>query len=212
MCWTKIRGIPYPCNTALVLRWLERSSCCSTDLIVCVRPVSVPCGEVYMALALQDLLMWHLGIYANSNFTWSNHCKIVTSKAFNLLNVLRRTMVAQPRLKMWRIRVLSSLAWSMPVLCEIPTLRKTISIQNWTARWILKSRWDPKLLRKWTKSSRDYVLMLNWPSLLIRWIYMFLFDIYHSQLIRIYNQSSPFATISRHKKSQVYVLSNIFHH
>ena len=103
----------------------------------------------------------------------SNHCKIVTSKAFNLLNVLRRTMVAQPRLKMWRIRVLSGLAWSMLVLCEIPTLRKTISIQNRTARWILKSRWDPKLLRKWTKSSRDYVLMLNWPSLSIRWICFF---------------------------------------
>ena len=38
------------------------------------------------------------------------------------------------------------------------------AIQNRAARWVPKSRWDPELLR-WTKSSSDCVLTLNWPSL-----------------------------------------------
>ena len=34
----------------------------------------------------------YLGIYVNSNLSWSYHCKMVASKASKLLNVLRRTM------------------------------------------------------------------------------------------------------------------------
>ena len=34
------------------------------------------------------------------------------------------------------------------------------AIQNRAARWVLKSRWDPELLR-WTKSSSECVLTLN---------------------------------------------------
>ena len=59
------------------------------------------------------------------------------------------------------------------------------AIQNRAARWILKSRWDLESLR-WTKSSRDCVLTLNWPSLSTRRMYfiiMFLFNIYHGQLL-----------------------------
>ena len=60
------------------------------------------------------------------------------------------------------------------------------AIQNWSARWILKSWWDPESLR-WTKSSRDCVLTLNWPFLSTRQMYfiiilMFLFNVYHGQL------------------------------
>ena len=52
------------------------------------------------------------------------------------------------------------------------------------ARWVLKSRWDPESLR-WTKSSGDCVLTLNWPSLPTRRMYfvVFLFNVFHGLLI-----------------------------
>ena len=79
---------------------------------------------------------------------------------------------------------------SMEYACEvwIPHTEKDCplldAIQNWAARWILKSRWDPESLR-WTKSSRDCVLTVNWPFLSTRQMYfiiMILFNVYHGQL------------------------------
>ena len=49
----------------------------------------------------------------------------------------------------------------------------------------MKSRWDPESLR-WTKSSGDCVLTLNWPSLSTRRMYfviMFLINVFHGLLI-----------------------------
>ena len=95
-------------------------------------------------------------------------------------------LTAQFWLKMWRIRALLGLAWSMPVRCGIPTLRKTVLyLQNGAAKWVLKSRWDPESLR-WAKSSSDCVSTLNWPSLSTRQIYfiiMFFFNVYYRHLI-----------------------------
>ena len=80
---------------------------------------------------------------------------------------------------------------SMEYACEvwIPHTEKDCAlldaIQNWAARWILKSWWDPKSLR-WTKSSRDCVLTVNWPFLSTRQMYfiimfllMFTMDSFH---------------------------------
>ena len=55
------------------------------------------------------------------------------------------------------------------------------AVQNRAARWVVGSRWDPVFLR-WTKSSSDCVLTLNWPSLSTRQTYfiiMFLFNVFH---------------------------------
>ena len=59
------------------------------------------------------------------------------------------------------------------------------AVQNRAARWVLKSYWDPESLR-WTKSSGDCVLTLNWLSLSTRQMYiviMFLFNVFHGLLI-----------------------------
>ena len=58
-------------------------------------------------------------------------------------------------------------------------------VQNLAARWIMKSRWDSVTLQ-WTKSSRDCVSDLNWPSITTRRIFLtclFLFNIIHGQAI-----------------------------
>ena len=37
-------------------------------------------------------LVEYLGIYVNSKLTWSDHCKLIASKATRILNILRITM------------------------------------------------------------------------------------------------------------------------
>ena len=58
-------------------------------------------------------------------------------------------------------------------------------VQNRAARWIMKSHWDSVNL-KWTKSSRDCVSALNWPSLNTRRIFLtclFFFNIIHEHIV-----------------------------
>ena len=137
-----------------------------------------------------ETLCCYLGIHVNSKLTWSNHCRIIASKATKLLNVLCRTTFGCLTLAK-DVAYKSIVRPSMEYACEVwnPHTEKDCAlldaIQNRAARWILKSQWDPESLR-WTKSSRDCVLTLNWPSLSTRRIYfiiMFLFNIYHSQLL-----------------------------
>ena len=55
------------------------------------------------------------------------------------------------------------------------------AVQNWAARWVVGSHWNPVFLR-WTKSSSDCVLTLNWQSLSTSWKYfiiMFFMDYLH---------------------------------
>ena len=59
------------------------------------------------------------------------------------------------------------------------------AVQNRAARWIVKSHWDPAIL-KWTKSSNDCVSELHWPSLASRRVFLtclFVFQIFHEQVI-----------------------------
>ena len=58
--------------------------------------------------------------------------------------------------------------WSMPVWYGILsyTARDCAlldAVQNHAARWIVESHWNSETL-KWTKSSKDCVSDLNWPS------------------------------------------------
>ena len=56
------------------------------------------------------------------------------------------------------------------------------AVQNRAARWIVKSHWDPAIL----KSSNDCVLELHWPSLASRRVFLtclFVFQIFHEQVI-----------------------------
>ena len=84
------------------------------------------------------------------------------------------------------------------------------AIQNRAARWVLKSRWDPELLR-WTKSSSDCVLTLNWPSLSTRRIYltiMFLFNVYYGHLIS--SIKAYLLPQFRHTRSHKFTFQTIF--
>ena len=132
----------------------------------------------------------YLGIYVNSKLTWSDHCKMVASKATKLLNVLRRTMFGCSVLAK-DVAYRSIVRPSMEYACAVwnPHTEKDSTlldaIQNRAARWILRSRWDPESLR-WSMSSRDCVSSLNWPSLSTRRMYfiiMFLFNVYSGKLI-----------------------------
>ena len=128
-------------------------------------------------------------LYVNSKLTWSDHCKIIGSKTTKLLNVLCRTMFGCSTLAK-NVAYKNIIRPSMEYACEVwnPHTEKDCAIlnaiQNRAARWILKSRWVPESLR-WTKSSRDCVLILNWPFLLTRWLYfiiIFLFNVNYGQL------------------------------
>ena len=55
----------------------------------------------------------YLGIYVNSKLTWSDHCKIIASKATMLLNVYYAELCLAA-LEMWHTRALLGLVWSMP--------------------------------------------------------------------------------------------------
>ena len=144
---------------------------------------------------------------------------MIASKATKLLNVLYRTMFGCSTLA--KDEVYKSIVKpSMEYACQVwnPHTEKDCvlldAIQNRAARCILKSRWYPESLRR-TKSSRECVLTLNWPFLSTRRMYfiiMFLFNIQLPWTAFIYYQISPFATISRHKKSQVYISDDFFHH
>ena len=149
----------------------------------------------------------YLGIHVNSK-TWSDHCRIIASKATKLLNVLHRTMFGCSTLAK-DVPYKSIVRPSMEYTCEVwnPHTEKDCAllhaIQNRAARWILKSRWDPESLR-WTKSSRDCVLTLNWPSLSTRRMYfiiMFLFNAYHGQLLStIKSYLLPQSRVTRNHK------------
>ena len=94
----------------------------------------------------------YLGIYVNSKLTWSDHCKIIASKATKLLNVLHRTMFGCSILAR-NVAYKSIVRPSMEYACVVwnPHTEKDgallDAIQNRAARWVLKSRWDQELLR-----------------------------------------------------------------
>ena len=104
----------------------------------------------------------YLGIHVNSKLTWSDHCRIIASKATKLLNVLRRTMYGCSTLAK-DVAYKSIVRPSMEYACEVwnPHTERDCAlldvIQNRAARWILKSRWDLESLR-WTKSGPPVIV------------------------------------------------------
>ena len=85
------------------------------------------------------------------------------------------------------------------------------TVQNRTARWIMKSHWDSETL-KWTKSSRDCVLDLKWPSLSTKRIFLrclFLFNVIHEGVIsKLKDHLLPQSSITRSHKLSFRTISS----
>ena len=85
------------------------------------------------------------------------------------------------------------------------------TVQNRAARWIMKSHWDSETL-KWTKSSRDCVLDLKWPTLSTRRIFLtclFLFNVIHEGVIsKLKDHLLPQSNITRNHKLSFHTISS----
>ena len=83
-----------------------------------------------------------------------------------------------------------------------------IEIVQW---WIVRSHWDSETL-KWTKSSKDCVSDLNWPSLSTRRIFLtslFLFNVIHGQVIsKLKDHLLPQSDITRSHKLSFRTISS----
>ena len=115
---------------------------------------------------------------------------MAASRASRVLNVLRRTMFgcsAHTKNVAYKSIVRPCLEYACVVWSPHSAKDSALleAVQNRAARWIVKSHWDPAIL-KWTKSSNNCVLELHWPSLSSRRVFLtclFVFQIFHEQVI-----------------------------
>ena len=163
----------------------------------------------------------YLGVYIQSNLSWSHHCKVVSAKARRSLNHLRHslwgaTTTAKSVAYKCLIRPLLEYAcqvWSPHTACDISGLE---SVQRCAARWACGSQWDP-ISRKWSKSSDACLESLRWPNLSVRRNYLSvstLYDILNSRTsINFYDYYRCNTSCTRsHKLSVVPLPSSINSH
>ena len=118
----------------------------------------------------------YLGIYLQSNLSWSHHCKVVSAKARKSLNHLRHSLwgaSTSAKSVAYKYLIRPLLEYACQVWSPYTTRDKSglESVQRRTARWACGSQWDP-ISRTWSKSSDDCLNLLCWPSLADRRNYL----------------------------------------
>ena len=138
-------------------------------------------------------IMKYLGVYIQSNLSWSHHCRAVSAKAKQSLNYLHHSLWgATTATKSVAYKVLvrplleyACQVWSPHTAHDIGLLE---AVQRHAAKWACGNRWNP-LSRGWNKSSDDCLDVLCWPTLGSRRDYLslsMLYDILNKRSSLVY--------------------------
>ena len=185
---------------------LDNIYCWTTKWQLCLNPSKCgaflisnkrkPLTFTYMinGLAISwNSIMKYLGVYIQSNLSWSHHCRAVSAKVKQSLNYLRHSLwgaTTATKSVVYKVLVRSLLeyackVWSPHTAHDISLL---VAVQRRAARWACGSRWNP-LTRRWNKSSDDCLDALCWPTLGSRQDYLslsMLYDILNKRSSLVY--------------------------
>ena len=126
----------------------------------------------------------YLGVHINQHLTWSDHCKVVCSRATKLLNLFHRMLFCcsqSAKALCFCALILPLTQYACPVWLSNynKDLQLLESVQNRAARWLCGARFTLPTYA-WSPSSRVCMSTLGWPSMNIRLItlsLLFLYDI-----------------------------------
>ena len=144
--------------------------------------------EINGAIISWISIVKYLGVYIQSNLSWSHHCRTVSVKARQSLNYLRHSIwgaTTAVKSVAYKSLVRPLLEYACQVWNPHTARDKSVleAVQRRAAKWACGSRWDPSS-RKWNKSSGECLDTLHWPTLTQRRNYLSvstLGDIFHKR-------------------------------